>query len=190
MGLLLVTPPAVEPVALIEAKSQCGVDADLTLDDAYFQGLIAAAREVAEKHCERSFIATVWRYYLDYFPCVIRLPMRAASVESVQYLSVQDGSLLTLDPAEYQVSEADKPTEIRPAYQRYWPQERCVPEAVRVNFTAGFGTSAASVPQGVKQAILITIQHWYEHRGEDPDMRDIPMAAQRLLGGYWHGKYS
>jgi uncharacterized phiE125 gp8 family phage protein len=190
VGLLLVTPPAVEPVSLAEAKAQCRIDPDFTLDDAYVSGLVTAAREAAEVQCERSFIATTWRYFLDCFPCVIRLPRPAIAVQSVQYLSQVDGSVLTLDPAEYQVSQADDPTTIRPAYRKYWPQTRWVAEAVRVNFTAGYGATTASVPEGIKQAIKIIVEHWYEHRGEDPSMRDIPAAAENLLRRYWHGNYS
>jgi uncharacterized phiE125 gp8 family phage protein len=66
MALILVTPPAEEPVSLAEAKSHLRVDfAD---DDALIAGIIVAARQRAETVCRRALVSQQWRLVVDRFP--------------------------------------------------------------------------------------------------------------------------
>ncbi len=190
MGLLLVTPPPIEPVTLAEAKSHCRVDADLTADDSLLSSFIVAAREIAEQQCERSFILTAWQYTINFFPREIRVPRAPLiAIQSIQYVD-NAGVLQTLDPGEYQATIGGEVTRIHNAYQKNWPTTRVEPDAVRINFTAGYGSTAASVPLAIRQAILLMVNHWYEHRGEDAMMADMPKAAENLLRRYWPGNYS
>lgn len=66
MPLLLVTPPAEEPVTLADAKSHLRVD--FTDDDALITGLIITARQMAETTCRRALVSQQWRLVVDRFP--------------------------------------------------------------------------------------------------------------------------
>ena len=62
MSLQLITPPAIEPVTLAEAKAHLKVDT--TDDDTLITSLIAAARARAEWHTRRAFITQGWMLWL------------------------------------------------------------------------------------------------------------------------------
>lgn len=66
MHLVKVTPPAIEPITLGEAKLHLRVDFDT--DDALIQTFISAAREVAESYVKQAFITQTWKLLLDFFP--------------------------------------------------------------------------------------------------------------------------
>jgi hypothetical protein len=56
------------------------------------------------------------------------------------------------------------PARLTPIYGGSWPQTQDVINAFTVRFTAGYGTTAASVPYDVKAAIKLLIGHLYENR--------------------------
>jgi len=66
MALELISPPAVEPVTLDEAKAHLKVDT--TDDDALIATLISAARAKAEWHTGRAFVTQGWTLWLDRWP--------------------------------------------------------------------------------------------------------------------------
>jgi uncharacterized phiE125 gp8 family phage protein len=51
--------------------------------------------------------------------------------------------------------------------------------AIEVRFTAGFG-AASAVPEDLRQAILLAVAHWFDHRG-DGEGGALPLAALDLL---------
>ena len=63
MTLILVTPPAAEPVSLIEAREFLRIDDDR--DTALIETLIAAARVALETRTGRVFVTQAWRYVFD-----------------------------------------------------------------------------------------------------------------------------
>lgn len=62
----LLTPPAVEPVSLSDAKAQARIES--TADDSLVTALITAARQWAEQYTARAFITQTWRLWLDAAP--------------------------------------------------------------------------------------------------------------------------
>lgn len=66
MSLVLVTPPTVEPLSLIQAKAHLRVD--VTDDDALILDLIAAVRQYGEGICRRAFCTQQWKLVLDTWP--------------------------------------------------------------------------------------------------------------------------
>jgi uncharacterized phiE125 gp8 family phage protein len=56
---------------------------------------------------------------------------------------------------------------------------------VTVTFIAGYGDTAADVPERFKQAIKLLVGHWHEHReayvtGEVPE--EVAFALHAILG--------
>ena len=180
MPLQLVTPPAEEPVSLIDAKLHLRVDFDE--DDTLIASLISAARQAAETLTGRQFTTARWKMVLDSFPgpslmgvpagqsfslpghAILLFKTPVQSVVSINYLDM--GSALQVMPAStYTVDAACEPARVTPVFGQIWPI--CLPQigAVSVIFDAGYGT-AAEVPQGIKSWIKLRVGSLYAHREE------------------------
>jgi uncharacterized phiE125 gp8 family phage protein len=182
MSLTLNTPPAEEPVTLAEAKAHLKVDG--SDDDALIAALIAAARARAEWHSGRAFVAQAWTYWLDawprFGPVEIPLPPLIGVTKVATY--ARDDSSSVLDAATYHVDCASAPGRLA-LKNALSPPVVTLREiaGVEICFTAGYG-DAAAVPQGVKQAILVTVADLYENRGDDDAL--VGARAQALLAPY------
>ncbi len=180
MPLQLVTPPAEEPVSLIEAKLHLRVDFDE--DDTLIASLITAARQAAETLTGRQFITARWKLVLDCFPgssamgvpagqsfslpghAILLSKVPVQSVVAINYLDMA-AVVQTLPASTYTVDAACEPGRITPAFGQCWPN--CLPQigAVSVSFDAGYGT-AAQVPEGIKSWIKLRVGSLYAHREE------------------------
>lgn len=186
MDLTLTTPPAVMPVSLAEAKVHLRVThAD---DDAYITALIdAATRHLDARHgiLNRALITQSWTLRIGGFPAcwpyAIELPFPPLlTVGAVKYLD-PDGAEQTLAGTEYTVETSQFVGRILLGYGKSWPAIRCVPGAVRIDFTVGFGPSATDVPMPIRQAMLMFIAHLYEIRSTDAD---APRAIDALVAPF------
>jgi len=169
MNLKLVTPPAVEPLSLAEAKDHLRVDG--TAEDALIGALVQAARESldgAAGWLGRALVTQTWDWLLDEFPAAsdraLRVPLPPLqSVASLKYLDLA-GTEQTWSPANYLVDAAAAPARILPAYGLAWPTARRVANAVTVRFAAGYGGAGNLVPGPVRAAMLLLIGDLYRHR--------------------------
>lgn len=175
MELQLVTPPAVEPLSLTEAKSHTRVVWDA--EDTDVAAYIKAARVHAEAVTRRAFVQQVWDVFYDAFPGDSRerleLPLPpVVSVDSVKYTDTA-GVLQTWDPAEYQAvlpgGEAPPPATLVPKYaDGYgWPSPKDQPQAVVVRLTCGYGVLGSDVPEPIRQAMRVHVARMYELRDEE-----------------------
>lgn len=164
MPLVLIAPPAAEPISLTTAKTHLRVGT--TDEDALIGALIAAAREQAEHATGRVFITQTWELVMERFPTdgEIRIPLApVAVVDSVKYYDAA-GALLTVPATDYQLSLAELRPRIVPANGKTWPVSAQRLDAVKVRFTAGYGPDEASVPAAIRQWMLLRIGALYEHR--------------------------
>lgn len=173
-ALKLITAPASEPVTVSEAKARLHITIDD--EDTDLAAMIPESRELCEAGCQRAFVTQTYSLYLDRFPrgCgEIRLPR--PPLQSVTWVKYYDGAgdLQTLDASAYYVTTGAEPGRIRPV--TYWPETQLRPEAVEVQFVAGYGLAAA-VPSAAKSAILLTIKSL-----RDAPESDLPPAARRML---------
>lgn len=176
MSLTLITPPAVEPVTLAEAKAHLRIDA--SDEDVLVSTLITAARARAEWHSGRAFVTQSWLLKLDQIPRdgIITLPL--PPLQSVTSLAVTttDNIRSIIDPSRYSVDLtgarvifADQPQHLR----RY--------DCIEIAYTAGYG-NAAAVPTAIREAILQIIADLYAHRGDETTI--VSKAGQVLLAPY------
>lgn len=156
MPLALITPPAVEPISLAEAKLQAKIDG--TELDTLLPVFIKSAREAAEHELGRALITQTWRLTLDEFPCAeIELPKpKVLSIVSVGYVDA-DGVDQVVSSANYTLDNAQLPGWVLPAEDFDWPSTRAIANAVTVDFTAGYGPAATDVPASVRQWMLLQI---------------------------------
>ena len=180
MPLQLVTPPAGEPVTLLEAKQHLRVDVDD--DDALIGSLIAAARQAAETITGRQLMTARWKLVLDAFPgatfthagsgATFSLPAHAVllakcpvqSVISIEYLDM-NGTLQTMHAEDYVLDAACEPARLSPAFGKSWPPTLPQIGAITVTFDAGYGLASA-VPEGIKSWIKLRVGSLYGHREE------------------------
>lgn len=183
-GLVEVTPPATEPVTSTEAKAHLAVTH--SDDDTMITRLIIAARRACESICRRSFITTAWKYTMERWPVCnggrIVLPRPSLiAVSGITYLDTT-GTRQTLSSELYVVSTAREPAVVIPAYGTTWPAAREFMDSVQVSYTAGYGATAASVPDDIRAAILLMVGHLYAHRGDEN--QEPPAAVRNLLAPY------
>jgi uncharacterized phiE125 gp8 family phage protein len=188
MRLTLITPPASEPVLLADAKNHLRVDTDQTADDSLITMLIAAARRYAESYTGRAFITQTWRATRDGFPGFpisglpyagiaaytpdqppsVEITLAYGPVQSITSVSYQDmtGAWITMPVTDYVFDASGLRPRLAPAYGKSWPVTLPQIGSVRIDYVAGYGTAAATVPEGIRQWILLRINTMYENREE------------------------
>lgn len=188
-SLKRLTAPGVEPITLAEAKAHCRVDH--TSDDSLIQGYITTAREYVEDYIDRSLVTQRLVMKLDAFPGEIELPRPpmastgTATAVIVTYTTGEAGGTATLSTTAYRVDRDSTPGVIRTTYAGSWPSHLLDQNSVTVTWWAGYG-DPASVPQRVKNAMLMCVHELYEKRGNG----EMPEAAMRLLDTVSWGSYS
>lgn len=188
-SLKRLTAPAVEPITLAEAKAHCRVDH--STDDSLIQGYITAAREWVEDYVDRSLVTQRLVMKLDAFPHEIELPRPpmiasgTATAVTVTYVTGEAGGTATLSTSSYRVDRDATPGVIRTNYAGSWPSHLIDQNSVTVTWWAGYG-DPASVPQRVKNAMLMCVHELYEKRGDAA----MPEAAMRLLDTVSWGSYT
>lgn len=177
--------PSEEPVSLTEAKAQARVE--VADDDTLIGGLITAARELVEEQTWRALVTQRWDLFFDAWPAtdtveLPRPPLR--SVVEVEYTD-QAGVATVWASSNYVVDAVSEPGRLRLKASASWPNVTLREvNGLRIRFEAGYGAATAT-PKIYKQAILLTVAHWYENReaiivsGAIP--KEIPLGVARLL---------
>lgn len=171
--LIIVTPPAIEPISLAEAKAQLRVDG--TQDDTLITSLITAARQVAESLLARALITQTLRYLCDEAPeDVFTLPR--APLQSISSIKVYDDAdtATVLDPSLYMADTANSRVALRSG--AVWPSVNRVMNGFEVQYVAGYGSNASDVPLAIRQGLLAHISHLYAHRGDSLTREGIAEA--------------
>lgn len=172
----VITPPTVEPVSLAECKIDLRVDHDA--DDSLITGLIAAARQEAEELSRRALINRTLELSMRGWPCdnCIQLPYPPlVSVTSITYYSTANVAAVMPIADYYAITDAE-PGLIALAYNATWPTaalRTALP--IRVRYVAGYGATAASVPDRYKALVRSLVAIRYENRDE------LTPAAERQL---------
>lgn len=152
MTVRVVTAPAYQPVSRTEAKSWCNIDADITDQDSIIDMLIKSATARAELITQRAFVQRTLQLILPCWPEAIELPHPPlVSVESITYID-DDGVQQTLDTDLYDVHTWKEPGFIVRAWDEIWPSYRAVPDAIRVNYTAGYAPVGSPTDEAAHQA--------------------------------------
>lgn len=178
MSLTLTTAPAIEPISVEEAKCQIGIDHND--DDLVISRRITAVRQWLEKQLWSAFITQTWtlrvRCWPDYF---VLPPGHLQSVTSITYLDTS-GDSQTLATSEYDVNIYDVPGVVRPSETSNWPDLQEIDNAVTVTYVVGYGDARSDVPQPIKDALLLAVDHMYCHG----DIGSVLDAVWPMLAGY------
>ena len=194
--LTVETAPNADLVATAIMKNFLRVDAD---DE---NALIDSLVDAATAHLDgpngilgRALITQVWNLSLDRFPVYSATnPWEAISIplpplQSVQSITHVDtaGATQTLASSVYTVDIASQPGRVYPAYNQEWPEVRDIPNAVTIQFTAGYGDAASNVPDTIITAVKQMVAHWFDNRPAveiGTIATEVPMGVRRLLAPY------
>lgn len=165
MRLALISPPEIEPLTADEARARLNIPSDLVSDET-MDSLIATARQQFDGPDGwlggRALITQTWRGTLDEFPYgdpCIRIPLPPLQdVLGVDYLDGA-GVSRTIDLADIQVIRDERKPFIIPAPGKSWPATLCRPDAVTIEFVAGWGDEPAKIPGPIISAIVLHISH-------------------------------
>jgi len=156
-----------------------------TTADPYLTMLIQAAREMAEAYTKRGFITQTHRLELTAFPRGTAIFLPKGDIQSVTSVVYTDGDGVeqTLSTSSYDV-QTSWPGVINLADGYTWPDTKKTLGAVKITFVAGYGDTAADVPQTIKQGMLMLIGHYYNNRESTivgTSASEIPMTSKSLL---------
>lgn len=202
MNLVTLVQPAVEPVTLTEAKAHLRVDS--SDEDSTISMLITAARIHVERYTRRSLVYTAHRMRLDYWPYDIELPRSPAitaaanTVTGIGYATPRiryydengDQQTLTYAAEDFDLLLDDNPPRLVLYPDTTWPSlQTALRGGIEVDWIAGYGLTAASVPAPLRLCIRMLVSHWFEQREAvaPGTMSTVPMAVESLLMAYQDG---
>lgn len=151
--------PAVEPIDR-DAIADLHLKVDYTIDDNLIDLMIRSSRQYIEQITGLSLITQTREIKLDYFPCEIELTQGPVQSVVITYQDENDDEQ-TLDEDEYWVDTHSKIARI--VVKNSWPSTKCRPNAVTVEYVAGFG-AATDVPSPLREAILVVLGWKYTNR--------------------------
>jgi uncharacterized phiE125 gp8 family phage protein len=184
MTIIELTPPAVEPLTLVEVRAHLRLDTEE--EDALLSALAIVAREHLERETGLVLAARNFRLFRDDWPADGIMTIARGPVRAVTAVTVYDGD------GEPQMVGLDGHLldgQARPA--RLWlsavPEPGQVMNGVEVDFSAGFGESGADVPPTLKRAMLLHVAAMFAARGVvAPDAQPVvvPPGYDRLIGPF------
>jgi hypothetical protein len=202
--LRVVTQPASEPVTIDQLRQHCRIDS--TNDDALLAVYITAARSIAEQYCNRAFITQtlqwtmanastppggwpfvpsgpifvlpLWFNWADVGGCWLELPR--APTQSI--VSVSTGMWGATDTALVADQDFTTDVEMQPGRIRMTNQATNAQDHVVVQYVAGYGDTAASVPPQICLGIMWIAAFLYENRGDTEAA--MPKGAERILSPF------
>jgi uncharacterized phiE125 gp8 family phage protein len=187
----VVTEPTAESLPFELAVMHLKVDPDTAdsppsySEESLIKSLITAARQHCEQYTQLCLAEQTLEVAFDAFESSIGLPFGpVGEVVSVKYVS-STGAELTLASSTYKLSKRTTPASIYPDYGQAWPATRAQPEAVVVQYTAGY--SADTLPKTIQAAMLLMVGHLYENREASvlvTNAMELPLGVRALLDPY------
>src|SRR5262245_425152 len=193
MALRRIVAPTVEPLTLAEVKEHLRVDHNAS--DSIIEAYIAAATSYVDGEfgvLGRALVTQTWELVIDHFPVhEIKIPLPPLqSVTSIKY-DDPDGFEQTLATDQYYVDDASEPAWVVPVVGGWPTAVLQAVNSVRIRYVAGYDPTtdsppdlAGNVPQAIKQAMLLLIGNFHEHREQNIvglTTMTLPFAAQNLL---------
>jgi uncharacterized phiE125 gp8 family phage protein len=192
--MTLIVAPTVEPITLAALKLQLGIQTSDTASDTVLTRRITEARKWVEGHTRRSLMPQTHELRLDAFPAdgQIDLPFPpVVSVASVKYIA-SDGTLTTVDAADYALDAFPLVPFVRPVYGESWPSPRDETSAVRVQYVAGYAVSAVAAAKTITGITAATpgVVTSAGHGFADGDLILLDVAGMTELDGLIYRVYA
>lgn len=192
-ALELVTAPAVTPITLAEVKEQLRIET--TDDDALITRLIAVAVAYTDAQAAlgHAMITQKWAQWVQPHPTqTVGLMMGPVqSVTAVKYYDAAN-TLQTDTLSNYEIVGTEFAKSVGPKAGFNWPTTYERPDAIRIEYEAGYGDATTDVPQTIRHALMLLVGHWYDNREQSgmDELSDIPFGFDALIAMHrrsWYG---
>ena len=199
LNTTVTTAPSFEPISTSVSKLHCRVYH--SLDDATFgtgsvgSGLITTARLMIENEIRGPIPNTGFTTVFDSWPAAreIVLPRSPLiSVASVTYVDTSSATITLSASTDYIVKSYNGMGRILLRDTANWPSDlhNGGEGVITVVYTAGYGASAAVIPEALKHAILLQIATLYEFRASmSPVAITVNATIKNLISQYNNGNY-
>lgn len=187
---VLKTPAAVTAITVTELKEQAILDVSDTSQDTYLTGLIKTVTSYAESSMRRDIINKTYTAHINSFPSYssqgIELQRgKLQSITSVKYYI--DTVLTTLSSATYYTTTSENYGSIYLVDGNSWPTADTRQQSVQIEFVAGFGATATTVPDDIKLALKEHATFLFQSRGDTADggfNEKIPAISKAIYESY------
>lgn len=177
----LITDSSVLCLSVEEVLEHLKIEQDQAEGNLYLEMLIKAAERCAEDLTRRSFINKTYRTHRESFGSFIELRRsKYQSISAFKYWSEETDDWVTIDSGVYYVTSSKDYSRIYLKDQQTWPTiTTSRKQKIRIDFVAGYGAAASSVPKDLKLAMLHHVAAMYEQRG---DWGSADLGNNQLIG--------
>jgi uncharacterized phiE125 gp8 family phage protein len=180
------------PVSVCDAKMHLRITS--SAEDAYISDLVYAAVAMTDGlgTLGKAMITQKWRQYFGVNPGVAYLSI--GPVQSVTKIAYYDKDGVEQDATltDFDVFGNGNATRVTPKPGFSWPDAQDRPDAIWIEYEAGYGDLPSDVPAALRHAIKMLVAHWYENRenATEAGMRNIPYGYDALINterARWYG---
>ncbi len=192
-ALELLEAPATTPVTVTEVKDQLRVEH--TDDDTLINRLISVAVAYTDVQgaLGHAMITQKWGQWINSTPpqTVKLLLGPLIAVTAVKYYDT-DGVLQTDTLSNYEIFGTEFSTTIGPKEGFAWPVTQDRPDAIRIEYTIGYGSATTDIPETLRHALMMLIGHWYDNRETTmmDELSNVPYGFDALMDMHrraWYG---
>lgn len=192
-AIVLIDAPAVTPISLADVKAHLRIEH--SDDDTLLVRLIGAATAYTDVTgaLGHAMILQKWgQWVASAPPASVKLILGPVTqVSAVKYYDT-DGELQTDTLSNYDVTGTSFESYVTPKAGFNWPVTQTRADAIRIEYTIGYGEAASDVPETLRHAILMLIGHWYENRENSATDKyeQLPFGFDALVGMHrrcWYG---
>ncbi len=184
MRPILLTSPAAEPVTLADVKLY--LRSDSADEDDLIRTLITASRLLIEAAGGRLLIHQTWRLVLDAWPARGGALLPLSPVSQIVAARVFDagGAPIPLAAGALSLETGADPPAVW--LQAAVPGPARAMAGIEIDVLAGYGATPAAVPEPFRQAIMMLVARWFEHRGDAAQRGDarLPADVMALIAPY------
>ena len=175
MQVTKITSPTALAVSLDEVKDHLRIERDDVDFDVDLDALIRAAQSYIESETHQTIIDTTYEAVFDDFPSDALL-IPGWPIQSIGSITYYDELGAQIPLGSYQSDLSKSPVRICPVVGEPWPVTQAGRiGAVKVQFTAGYGTSDITTPPMLKAMVKLLVAHWFKNR-EGITNKGTPMS--------------
>ncbi|EFL88956.1 head-tail connector protein [Ahrensia sp. R2A130] len=175
MTTAIITPPALEPLTLADAKLHLRIEhAD---EDDFITQTIAAARQYVEAVTGERMLTQAWRQYVSDWPSNRGVRLEISPVQSVVAVTAFDreGVPHQIAPEDTELVRGSRPQLLMFSAS---VDPSLAANGLEIDLTVGQGDLPTDVSPALRQAVAMLVAHWYEFRGAvSPSQQPVSLPA-------------